>query len=134
MPRGLVYEAEDPYILAIKDNEDEDTYAPIDLFDWLSIIRRLRDEGLTQAQIGEKIGWSREQVNHYTRLLDSVDTKILDLAKQYQKGRVSEDDTPVAFDFTEGWFRTSGLYGLCPEYQMRFMEAFIAARCRWLSM
>ena len=29
------------------------TYAPMDLFDWLDIIKKLREEGLTQAQIGE---------------------------------------------------------------------------------
>jgi len=28
----------------------------MDLFDWLDVIGRLRDEGLTQAEIGERIG------------------------------------------------------------------------------
>ena len=35
------------------------------------------------------------------------------------------------FNFTEGWFRTSGLYDLPAKYQLRLMEAFIADKCRW---
>jgi len=107
-----------PHKLAIAGNMDEDTYAPMDLFDWLDIIKKLRDEGLTQAQIGERIGWSREQVRNYINILSKVGTQILDLARSYQKGRVPENGTIVPFDFTEGWFRTSGLYDLCEKYQL----------------
>ena len=46
----------DPYRFAVECNADEDTYAPMDLFDWLDVIGRLRAEGLTQAEIREKIG------------------------------------------------------------------------------
>lgn len=44
----------------------------MDLFDWPSIIRRLRDEGLTQGQIGERTGWNREQVAQYLMPLNSI--------------------------------------------------------------
>ena len=62
-------------------------------------------EGLTQAQIGEKIGWSREQVRNYIFVLDKVGTEVLDLARKHQNGRVPKNGTIVPFDFTEGWFR-----------------------------
>jgi len=63
-----------------------------------------------RLRIGKKIGWSREHVLHYVRLLDKVDTRVLDLAKQHQKSRVSENDTTVPiYDFTEGWFYTDGI-------------------------
>lgn len=40
-----------------------------------------------------------------------IGTGILNLARQHQKGRVPEDGTNVPIhDFTEGWFRTSGIY------------------------
>ncbi len=121
----------DPYSLAVRCNEDEETYAPMDLFDWMDIIGRLRDEGLTQAEIGERIGWSRMAVNHYTRLADGVDTTVLDLARRHQEGRVSEDDTTVTFRFTERWFRDSGIYRLWSEYQQALMQGFITDRFNW---
>lgn len=74
------------------------------------MIGRLRNEGLTQAEIGDRIGWSRSAVSQYIMLQDKVATSVLDLAKQHQEGRVAESATHVAFNFTEGWFRTSGLY------------------------
>ncbi len=127
----VVYDNDDPYKLAIAGNLDEDTYAPMDLFDWLDIISKLRDEGLTQAQIGERIGWGRGQVSQYLMLLEKVATKVLVLARKYQKGRVAENATFVAFNFTEGWFRNSGLYNLSEKYQLKLMNAFIDNRCQW---
>lgn len=59
----------------------------------------------TQAQIGERIGWSREQVRNYGFVLDKVGTRILEMAKTHQEGRVPENGTRVTFHFTEGWFR-----------------------------
>jgi len=41
-----------------------------------------------------------------------MDTHIIDFAKEFQIDRVSKKDTNVSFDFTEGWFRNSGLYDL----------------------
>ncbi len=131
----LVYPGNtDPYALAVENNMDEDVYAPFDLFDWLDIIGKLRAEGLTQLQIGEKIGWSRDLVKNYQRLIDGVGTNILDLAKQCQTGRVPKNGTNVPFfDFTEGWFRNSGLYDLEPKYQERLIKEFVVDKCNWNS-
>ena len=84
----------------------------MDLFDWLDIIKKLRDEGLTQSQIGERIGWSESKVKQYSALLSTVVTQVLNLARQYQIGRVTPEVTFATFNFTEGWFRNSGLYDL----------------------
>lgn len=70
----------------------------MDLFDWLDIIKKLREEGLTQAQIGDRIGWSREQVRNYIFVLDKVGTEVLDLARKHQNGRVPKNGTIVPFD------------------------------------
>lgn len=40
-------------------------------------------------------------------VLNNIDTQVLKLARLHQKGRVSENDTSVPFNFTEGWFRNS---------------------------
>lgn len=79
---------------------------------WLDVIGRLRAEGLTQAEIGEKIGWTESKVKQYSALLNSIVTDVLGLAKKHQTGRVTEKVTNVTF--TEGWFRDSGLYALDP--------------------
>ncbi|NPD90684.1 MAG: ParB N-terminal domain-containing protein [Asgard group archaeon] len=121
----------DTYSIAVRDNEDEETFAKMDLFDWLTIIKKLREEGLTQKEIGEKIGWTRGQINQYTMLLNKIDTKILDLIKQHQMGRVSDNDTMVTFSFTERWFRDSGLYDLNEKYQLDCMQRFIADKFQW---
>lgn len=67
---------------------------------------------MTQQQIEERIGWSESKVKQYSVLLSSVVTEVLNLARQHQKGRVTDEVTTVTFDFTEWWFRTSGLYDL----------------------
>jgi len=41
------------------------------------------------------------------------------------------DANASVYDFTEGWFRTSGIYDLWPEYQQALMERFIADKCTW---
>ena len=59
--------------------------------------------------------------------------KILLFAKTFQKGRGTQNvpngtknELEVnTFDFTEGWFRNSGLYELNAENQMIFMTWFI---------
>jgi len=63
----------------------------------------------TQAQVGERIGWSREAVKQYVALANSIGTQVLDLAKDHQEGRVPSNGTRVPFAFTEGWFRNSGM-------------------------
>lgn len=124
----IVYENEDLVQLAVKANQDEDTYAPMDLFDWLDVVQRERKQGHTQDQIAKKLGWSRGKVNHFYRLMDSVDTRVLTLAKRHQEGRVSKNDTQVSFN--EKWFRESGLYDLKPDYQLKVMKWFVESKRR----
>ena len=122
----VIHKEEDPYTLAVKGNADEDTYSPMDLFDWVELISKMRDEGLTQKEIGERIGWSNQKVSQFNLLSNS--TKVLNTAKGYQKGRVEHNSTNVEFNFTEGWFRNSGLYDLNEKYQGRLMDDFIVFR------
>lgn len=94
------------YSLSIECNSDEDTYAPEDLFDRLQTIKLLKDEGYTQAQIGEVIGLSREYVNLYYSVINKIDTTILNLCKSHQNGRVPSNDTTGTINFTERWLKT----------------------------
>lgn len=119
------------YAISVKCNLDEDTFAPEDLFDRLDTIRSMKDEGYTQKEIGKLIGMSRGSVSQFILMQDKIATDILDLCKSHQKGRVAEDATNVTFNFTEGWFRTSGLYDINDKYQSRLMEAFINDKCNW---
>jgi len=65
------------------------------------------------------LGWSREKVKHHVRLLDKVGTEVLEFCKSRQTGRVPQSGTNVpTFNFTEGWFRESGIYNLPRERQM----------------
>lgn len=83
----------------------------------------------TQAEIGEKLGWSRSKVKQYVAILDKVGTEILEMARGHQEGRVPEDGTTVpTHNFTEGWFRNSGIYGLNKEFQRELMEWFCEQR------
>lgn len=127
----VVIRNEDAYTLAVKCNCDEDTYAPMDLFDWLDVVRQLRDDGLTQEKIGEKIGWERGRVSQYQMILDKIATNILEMAKQKQSGRVAENATTVTMNFTERWFRDSCLYDLQPKYQERLIKEFISDKFNW---
>ena len=68
-------------------DRNEDTYAPMDLFDWLDVIGRLQDEGLTQEKIGERIGWSRDKIKKNVELCLHVGPEILKFAKENQNGR-----------------------------------------------
>jgi len=95
----IIYEDKDPYNLAVKCNQDEDTYAPMDLFDWLGIIGRLKDD-YTQEEIGNKIGWSRTMVSDYIAVL-KIDDEVLDFAKKHQISRTSKKDESTSFNFTQ---------------------------------
>jgi len=46
-------------------------------------------------------------------------------------GRAPKNGANAPFDFTEWWFRTSGLYDLCEKYQVALMDAFVADKCKW---
>ena len=126
----VIYEDRDPYNLAVECNQDEDTYAPMDLFDWLDIIARLKDD-YTQEEIGEKIGWSRSKVCDYSNLLNNIDAQVLDIARKHQKDRASKIDAHATFNFTEYWFRTSGIYDLNDDNQLKTIKSFINDKCNW---
>jgi DNA modification methylase/DNA-binding transcriptional MerR regulator len=97
--------------VAVESNQDEDTYAEPDLFDKLDYISREKDRGLTLSEIAAKVdGWSESMVMQHSSLLSNTLTQVRELARQHQEGRVSNGLTSVSF--TEGWFRTSGLYEL----------------------
>jgi hypothetical protein len=119
--------------VATKSNRDEDVLAEDDLFDDLDRIGYLREAGHTQAEIGEKLGWSRSKVSQYTTLLSNVATQVLEIGRSHQNGRVADSATSVA-KFSEGWFRKSNLYDLNRDgvdswdgthAQMRVMRWFV---------
>ena len=120
---------DDIYKIAIKNNLDEDTYSKMDLFDWLDIIKKMKDEGFKQIEIADKLVWSKDMVNLYLKLQKKISTDFLFLCRTSQKGRVDFKSTAV--DFTEGWFRDSGLYDLSEEYQLKFFELFKASKFKW---
>ena len=119
----------DPYRFAVECNADEDTYAPMDLFDWLSVLSHLKQCGFKGVEIADKLGWSPQKVSDYNNVLERLSATVLEIAKEHQNGR-AEKKSAMA-DFTERWFRDSGLYALCEKYQLRFMEGFIADSCNW---
>lgn len=119
------------YSISIECNNDEDTYAPEDLFDKLSTISKLKLDKLTQEEIGEILKMSRENISHYGILINKIATNILNKCKLIQNGRVAEIATNVAFNFTIGWFRNSGLYELNDYYQNKIIDRFIIDKCNW---
>jgi biotin operon repressor len=50
-----------------------------DLFDWLYRVEKEREKGLTQAQIGERVGWSREAVKDHISVLEKIGAQVFDL-------------------------------------------------------
>lgn len=78
---------------------------------------------------GERIGWGRDLVARYIMLLEKVVTQVLALAREHQKERVTKNVTAVIFNFTEGWFRNSGLCDLCEKYQWANNDSK-TCRCR----
>ena len=64
------------------------------------------------------------------KVLDSIGADILVIAKEHQEGRVPKNGTLVPMDFTEGWFRNSGLYDLGEDKQLEFMTWFVTAKAK----
>ena len=118
------------YKLSEQLNLSNDTYAKQDLFDVLYKIGRLKDEGKTNFEIAEILCWSESKAMQYSALFKNL-TPILSECKLHQFGRVRDELTSVSFDFTEGWFRTSGLYDLNEEFQLLFFEKFKADGFNW---
>lgn len=87
--------------------------------------------GLTLKDIEKKEIISISKIKKLSGLISNIVPQVLDFAKEYQIGRVNKELTSVKFDFTEGWFRTSGLYDLEEKYQLQCLHAFIENKCRW---
>lgn len=126
----VIHKEENPYSLAVKGNADEDTYSPMDLFDWIELISSMKADGYTQKEIAEQLSWSKQKVSDYNNVND-LSAVILELAKGHQKGRADSESANAYFNFTEGWFRNSGLYDLNEKYQERLMNDFIQDECNW---
>ena len=72
----------------------------MDLFDWLDVISKLKDDGKPLKEIAIHLSWSDSKVMQYSALLNNL-TNLFEICKQHQEGRVSENLTTVTFNFTE---------------------------------
>jgi hypothetical protein len=79
-----------------------------ELFDWLDIIARLKDD-YTQEEIGNKIGWSRGLIANYSALLSNIVEEVIEIARNYKEGRSTKNVEGTTFIFTQNWFRTVGV-------------------------
>ena len=98
----------DPYKVAVECNADEDTYAPMDLFDWLSVLGNLKRQGLKGVEVADKLGWSPQKVSDYSNVLEKISAQVLEMARCCQIGRA--DKKSAMADFTE--FFPSHIYKL----------------------
>ena len=129
VPCVILENVEDKSALTLVINTANENGKKNTLFDYLDYIARVKDD-YTQKEIGEKIGWNRSKVKQYSALLINIKvTQVLNIAKQHQKGRVTKEVTHVTFDFTEGWFRTVGIYDLNDDNQLKLMNWFIDNKC-----
>ena len=96
-----------------------------------NLIKQLKDQGLKQKEIGEKIGWSKGKVDNYSALMTNILEQVLDFAKDHQKDRSSPNLNSSSFNFTRGWFYKSGLYDLNKEYQLKTLQSFVDDKCKW---
>jgi predicted transcriptional regulator len=116
--------------LAAKGNKSNDVVSKMDLFDWLDFIRMGKEEGKTLKEIADSLGWSETNVKNYSVLINKV-TIILNLCREFQEDRVTEKVPMVTFNFTERFFRDSGLYDLASDYQLKFFEKFKSDGFKW---
>ena len=77
----------------------------------------------------EEIGWSRSKVADYSKLLNNIVAQVLDIAKKHQEDRATKKVAHATFNFTEGWFRKSGIYDLNKDNQLKLMNWFIDNKC-----
>jgi len=66
----------------------------------------------------------QNEVATNTMLINKIAPQVLVLVREHQKGRGAKNAPSGAFDFTEGWFRNSGLYDLCEKYQLALIEVY----------
>lgn len=124
----VVYD-DDIYTLATRMNQDEDTYAPMDLFDWLDVINSMKDAGYTLKKIGEMIGWSESNLKKYSMLSNNISSEILKQFKIIQRD-VGTKKVPDG-TFCENMFRDSGIYLLNQNYQQKFIDLYSKGKYRW---
>jgi hypothetical protein len=76
------------------------------------------DRGEVSGVIAAKVdGWSHDYVAKRSRLLSKVLPRVRDMARG-AKRRLGNGDLPSG-NFTEGWFRTSGLYDRVGSHRRR---------------
>ena len=66
-------------------------------------------------------GISRDYVANFVAIATNIHPSIYNMLKSHQKNR---GDQEPQFEFTEGWFRNSGLYGLSEKRQKQFFDIF----------
>ncbi|MFL2129563.1 hypothetical protein, partial [Ruoffia sp. FAM 26255] len=60
----------------------------MDLFDWVELISKMRDEGYKGKDIADRLNWSAQNVSNYNNVFTRISTQVLEKAKHHQKGRV----------------------------------------------
>ena len=71
----------------------------------------------------DEIGWSRSKVKKYSALLSNIKVpKVIEISRKYQKGRGTNKVPTGTYDFTERWFRASGIYDLNKDNQLKLMK------------
>lgn len=120
----------DIYKVAFYNNLNEDARAEWDLFDTLEFIKFLASEGLDTKEIGQKLNWKKNYVEKHFRIINDISTAVLDFCEQHQRGRVFKKST-IVHNFTENWFRSSGLFDLNEKYQMDCLKRFITDKANW---
>ena len=97
-----------------------DTCAPLDVFDWCDIISMEsqkvvgkkvngEDKHPTDKEMGTKLGYGEDYIQKFRQLSEKICPSVYNVLKSHQINRGEQE--PL-FEFTEGWFRNSGLYGL----------------------
>jgi hypothetical protein len=76
------------------------------------------------------IKWETNLVYRYTSLLKNINSpQIFKLAKEYHISNGEKNSPHGEFNFTEGWFRKSGIYDLNKDNQLKLMNWFIDNKC-----
>jgi site-specific DNA-methyltransferase (adenine-specific) len=114
---------DDIYKVAINDNLDDDTYSPMNLFDYLNIIKIMKNGNYKREQISKYLNFTKDKLSkHYTLSL-KVSDEILKKFNDLENELVPKDGTAVRF--SEYWFRESGIYKLDEDYQNVFINSII---------
>jgi site-specific DNA-methyltransferase (adenine-specific) len=83
------------------------------------------------AEIGDVLDMSRSSIKDRMKIISDIGADILEKCKANQIGRAPTNGACAPFNFTEGWFRTSGLYELNEYYQTNTIDKFINDKGGW---